>query len=460
MLSADQLLAVLWKRRWTFLLTFALVVAGASAVIFTSQKVYRTSSYLLVSAKLTSGSDFEATQTTQVLTKTFAELMQTRTLADEVAERLPFETSGQALGKSVEIEPISQSQLIAITAEESSPERAKLVADTYAEAFVARAKRLSELGSAAASVSLAEPAAIISNPARPRPKLYLAIASLLAAFVAAAVAFLRQRFDQRLEVDGATIELFGLPILGRIPSRKTDDIRNDPHLADAFRLVLANLTFANLGRRPRSLAVVSAGEGEGKSTTAVSIARAATELGAKVLLVDGDLRRPGLTSMMKTELPSTGPGFSSLLLNPERLGASLESGNDGLLQFVAAGPIPPNPAALLGSSGLTRFEAEAKELVELVVLDTPPLLVGADASLISAHAEGVILVVDASKTKRAALLQAIEQLRRAQSNVLGVILNKMPESGASYYYSSDEAGPSEEAEESFSGRGKSEPLRT
>lgn len=457
MLSADQLLAVLWKRRWTFLLTFALVIAGASVVVFTSPKVYRTSSYLLVSAQLASGNDFEASQTTQVLTKTFAELMQTRTLADEVAERLPFETSGQVLGKSVKVEPIAQSQLIAITAEESSAERAKLVADTYAEAFVDRAQELSEIG----SVTLAEPAAIISNPARPRPKLYLAIASILAAFAAAAVALLRQRFDQRLEVDGATTELFDLPILGRIPGRKGDDVRNDPHLADAFRLVLANLTFANLGSRPRSLAVVSAGQAEGKSTTAISLARAATELGAKVLLVDGDLRRPGLTTMMKTELPSVGPGFSSLLLTPERLGHSLlESDGDALLQFVAAGPIPPNPAALLGSPGLTRFVAEAKELFELVVLDSPPLLVGADASLISAHAEGVILVVDASKTKRTALLQAIEQLRRAQANILGLILNKTPETGTSYYYTSDDAGRSEEGEESFSRPGKSESLRT
>lgn len=456
-LTVDQLLLVLWKRKWTFLLTFVLVVAAAAAVTFTMAKRYEASSYLLVASSRTAASDFEATQTNQVLSKTYAELLQTRNTADAVAAELPFPATGPGLQHEVDVQPIPQSQLIRITVEESSPERAKEIADTYARVFVERVEALGG-PSDAVQVTIGENAALETIPVRPRPKLYLAIGILFGLFLAAGAALLRQRLDQRLELESGTTELLGLPILGRVPQRGTSrkDEPLDPRLADAFRLVLANLTFANLGVRPRTLAVVSAGEAEGKSTTALNVARSAVELGARVLLADGDLRRPGLTAMLREESREAGPGFSSLLLSPERLGSVL--GEDrGAIRFVPAGPLPPNPAALLGSDGLREFERAARELYDLTVIDTPPLLVGADASLVAAQTEGVVLVVDASRTKRTALTQAVDQLQRAQANILGVIVNRSAESAGGYYYKSDKGDEPavEDDVEAFSGPSRS-----
>lgn len=434
MLSVDQILFVLWKRRRTFVATFALVLAGAAAVTFTLPERYESSSYLLVSSGRTSASDYEATQTNQVLSKTFAELLQTRNTADAVAGTLSFPVSGPALQSSVQIEPIAQSQLIRISAQADSAERARETADAYASVFVERVEDDAVGASTSVDIVVAERAALELDPVRPRPLLYLLIGTILALFAAAAAALLRNRLDQRLEIPDGVTELLGLPVLGRIPQRGARAER-DAQLADAFRLVLANLTFANLGGRPGSLAVVSAGEGEGKSTCALNIARSATELGTRVLLVDADLRRPGLTKLLGEEAAPT-PGFSSLLLTPERVRSELED-SDASLHFVAAGPIPPNPAGLLGSDGLTHFERVGKELYDLVIFDTPPLLVGADASLISTHSEGVILVVDPSRTRRAPLAQAVDQLRRAQTNILGIIVNRVSETSAGYYYTSD-----------------------
>jgi len=431
MLSADQLLLVLWKRKWTFLVTLVLVVAGAAAITATMSKVYEASSYLLVASVRTAGSDFEATQTNQVLSKTYAELLQTRNTAEAVAERLPFAVQVTELQGVVEVQPITQSQLIRIRAEAGSADKAQTIANTFAETFVDRVDSLDPAGEGSVRITLAEPAVLEPSPIRPRPKLYLALGIMLGFLAAAGASLLRNRLDQRVEIGADTIDVLGIPVLGRIP-RGSRAKGLDRH-ADAFRLVLANLTFTNLGVRPRTIAVVSPSESDGKTTCAFNIARSAAEIGTRVLLVDGDLRRGGLTTLLKERFDGTEVGLSSLLVTPNGISRALTAKGDTPFVVVGAGPTPPNPAALLGSPGLTEFEGAARDLFELVVFDTPPLLVGPDASLIATKTEGVVLVVDATRTRRTALTQAVDQLRRTQANILGVIVNRAGE-GSSYYY--------------------------
>src|SRR5687768_6735180 len=138
MLSIDQLAAIVWKRKVTFVVTFLLVLGGAAAVTFMLPKVYRTGAYLYVTAGRQAASDFEQVQTNQVITRTVAELLQTRNTADDVASRLPFKGTGRNLQTTVEVELIAQSQLITVTAEASSPRRAQIIANTYARTFIDR----------------------------------------------------------------------------------------------------------------------------------------------------------------------------------------------------------------------------------------------------------------------------------------------------------------------------------
>jgi succinoglycan biosynthesis transport protein ExoP len=439
-LSIDRIFGVLWRRRWTFALTFALCLATVVAVTFSLPRVYETRSYLLVASSRQASSDYEATQTNQVLSKTYAELLQTRNVANTVAAQLPFSISGAELQESVRVKPISQSQLIAITASASSALRAKVIADSYARVFVERVSELTAERAVTARVTLAETAPLVSDPARPRHVLNIAVGTLLALMLGGLVALLREHRDQRIELEGDTSELFGVPIIGRVPAGSTSLRRAfpgaekyDAALSESFRLVLANLAFVNLGTRPSSVAVVSAGESEGKSTCSINVARAAAELGVSVALIDGDMRRPGLSRT--TEENRWRPGFSTLLLKDS--GSTLsEVAIDTphpSLTFVPSGPIAPNPTALLGSGRLREVESIAKTLFELVIFDTPPLLVGADGYLIAAATEGVILVVDASRTPRDAALQAVTQLRRAQVNLLGVVINRVPHARNQFY---------------------------
>ena len=440
-MSADNVLAALWRRRVTFLATFAVTLAAAAAVTFSLPKVYSTVAYLLVSPSQTAGSEFERTQVSQALIKTYAELIQTRNVADAVARALPFPSSGRELERTLQVSPVAESQLLEITAEGPSPERAQTIANAYAEVFIARSGR--RVAAAGSAVSVAEPAPLVTAPSRPRPDLYLLVGAALAIAAGAAAALLRERLDQSIPISSTTTEVFGLSILARVPAVSSKALAPTigashamarARVDEAFRLLIANLTFVGLDGRPRTVAVVSAGEGEGKSTCALNLTREAAALGMEVLLVEADVRRPRLLGRLGLEgEPGTGlTGALSRSLPLEQVRLSSPSAGVSVLP---AGPLPPNPAALLSSPAMSALDREARDRFDLVVYDTPPVAVGADASVIAARADAVILVIDAGHTSRAGVSRAIDQLRRAQATLLGVVVNRSEDSlDADYSY--------------------------
>ncbi|MFP5319117.1 MAG: polysaccharide biosynthesis tyrosine autokinase [Acidimicrobiia bacterium] len=442
MLNAEQLLAVLWKRRVTFLATFAVVVGAVAAVTFSLPNVYSTSSYLWVNSTRGTATDFEATQMNQILTKTYAELLQTRTMAVAVASKLPYSASPGLVESSVAVSPISQSQLIQIRAESSSPRQAQQLADTYAEVFIDRVGPLNESTGVEGRVSLAERASLPQEPIRPRPGLYLLVGTLLAAFLATVAATLRHRLDRRIDIESSTTHILGLPIIARIPELASagsggsaDGGENRmEYFSDAFRLLYTNLTFADGTDSPRSIAVVSANPSEGKSTVCMRLGQTAAELNLRVALVDADLRRPRLSSMRDTQ---SGKGLSTLLEKFQPLSLTdVAIPFDGTaMKIIPSGPLPPNPTGLLRRQRLTELTTRAKNLFDLVIFDTPPISVGADASLVATTTDMVILVIDSRSTRHSDVVQAIEQLQRAKANVLGVVLNRLePNAGAYYRY--------------------------
>lgn len=445
MLTADQLLTTLWRRKVTFLLAFVLTLVAVAGVTYTQPKVYGATAYILVGSTRPAGSDFEASQANQVVLKTYAELLQTRSVSTDVAAALPFAMSSTGIEKAVSVAPISQSQLIRITVEMGDAGQAAVLANTYAEVFVRRADLLSTDTGGAVSSKLADRAVGDDQPIRPRPRLYVGIGTLLAALLAAGVAVVRDRFDQHLEIEAEAIELFGIPILARVPEQPPATLRAltrfgggsapDSILSESFNLLLTNIVFAGLGTtQAKSIAVVSAGEGEGKSTCCIGLTRAAVNLDFEVLLVDGDLRRRHLSAMLGLDDPDR--GFSQLLADGgSRWKTDIGDPLAPRLHVLAAGNHVDRPTSLLSGS-IQAFERWAARAYSVVVFDTPPVAVGADASLIAAATEEVLLVVNVRNAKRGALQQTIEQLRRVHANVIGVVLNRTdPSSGPQSYYS-------------------------
>jgi polysaccharide biosynthesis transport protein len=440
-----DLLAVLWRRKWVALAAFVAVVGGVAALTASLPKVYATTAYMLVNPSRPAQSDFEQTQISEALLTTYAELLQTQTVADEVTRRLGTDAEGEGnLKDAIAVEGVTDSQLLKITGEASTPRMAQAITNTFTQVFQERTRELAQSDASAGRATVAEPASLPDQPERPRPKLYLAAGTLLGLLAAAGMALLAQRLDQRLDITDSMTEVLGLPILGRIPQGPASGLEAQPEgsrgaraSAEAFRLLLANLAFANMGERPRTVAIVSSDEQEGKSTTALNLSRSAAELSLATLLVEADLRRPSLAKKVGGMVGSR-LGLSGVLVRRSTVSEATWPMAQQGLDLLPAGALPPNPAALLGGNSLRDFDAEVREHYDMVVYDTPPLSVAADASLVSSITDGVLLVVDERRTHRKLAAQAVAQLRRVQANILGVVINRADLGGyAAGYYAAD-----------------------
>ena len=437
--SANQLLAVAWRRRFTLILTAACVLAAVAAVTFSLPKTYSTSAYLVVNTTKPTTSDFEAQQVSQVDTQTAAQLLQSRNTADVVARRLPFHMTASDVQSKTSISAIAQTQLVLITAEGSSPSRAQTLANTYADAFTQTTAPTISF----ARITVTEPAPLVTVPSGPRVTIFLAVGAILALAAGLGAAVLRERLDRRVRIERSDTELMGLPVLAQIPDvpsrrwrRGAGPDRRDPAFLEGFRWVFANLSFVNGGQRPAVVAIVSAGEREGKSTVSQALAAAAEEsLGSGVVLVDADLRRPSLSG-------PPGVGLADFLSNPSRyeFDELVREGPGTIPSLIPAGRQRANPPALLGGSALREFLAGARDRWEFVILDTPPLRAGADANLIASVADGAVLVLNGAGSQAASVRWSVEQLRRAGVTVLGVVINRSEEPGALPYYGRERSG--------------------
>jgi non-specific protein-tyrosine kinase len=191
-----------------------------------------------------------------------------------------------------------------------------------------------------------------------------------------------------------------------------------------------NLQFVDIEHHLSSVVVTSAVIGEGKSTTACNLALALAEAGSRVVLVEGDLRRPRVDEYLGLE---RAVGLTNVLLGEVALEDALQPFGANRLQVLPSGPLPPNPSELLGSSAMQSLLDRLEQVADLVVIDAPPLLPVADASVLGALASGVLLVVDASKTRRDAVRHAADQVRSVGGTLLGAVLTQLPIKGPEAY---------------------------
>ncbi len=194
--------------------------------------------------------------------------------------------------------------------------------------------------------------------------------------------------------------------------------------AEAYRTLRTNIEFAAVDSPVHTLLVTSSSPGEGKTVTACNLAVAFAQAGRRVILVDADLRKPGVNGMFR--LPNS-KGLTSLLRTDDTDGRERGPADGaGRPAVVTTGPLPPNPAELLGSQRMRAVLEQLSRGVDLLVVDSPPLRAFADAAILSSFLDGTVFVVDASVSRRRAVRQGREALTRAAAHMLGVVLNRVP----------------------------------
>lgn len=203
-------------------------------------------------------------------------------------------------------------------------------------------------------------------------------------------------------------------------------------ISEQYKTIRTNIEFSSsVNETIRSIVVTSSGPGEGKSTTVANLAVVFAQQGKKVLLIDTDMRKPTVHYTFRQDNTI---GLTNVLSKQTELNKAVSKSDIENLYVLTSGPIPPNPAELLGSKAMDELLNQCVQTFDLVLFDTPPVLAVTDAQILSNKCDGSILVVRSNETVVEAANKSKELLLAAQAKLLGVVLNDKNQKEHSYYY--------------------------
>lgn len=416
-----------------------LLTAGGITYLTTPQ--YEAKLQLFVS---TQSSDFDisalvqGSSFSQQRVKSYAQIIPSPTTLEPVIKKLGLDVKPENLAKRVKASAPLDTVLINVTVTDESAAMAARIANTIGDEFSLFVNEL-ELSKADDSppikVSVVKRASIPESPATPRTALNLLLGLVLGFGLGVGVAILRQLFDNSIKSEN---DLDQTPLLGAIGF--DGDATEKPLITqlnrfssrtESFRQIRTNLQYLRAEQPPKVIAISSALPGEGKTSTSINLSISLAQSGFKVALIEADLRRPKTYSYLG--IPKEEKGVSEVLSGKEegKLEARIERllksfSKDFELSFLASGAIPPNPSELLDSQTFDDLIAYFKQRFDFVIIDCPPALPVADASIVSTKVDGVIVVIEAGKTRKNQFFGVREGITQVGGVVLGAILNKIP----------------------------------
>jgi len=434
------------RRSWIIVVALAVIggagayfVSNAQTPIFTSSaSVYFALRQGTTSTDLNQGSAY-----TQAQMLSFAALATSSITLDRVIDDLGLDISSQDLARNIKVSIPQNTVILDIASSSTSPAGAARVANSVAsnlaEVVVELAPSTKNFG-ATVSARVIEPAVaptVQASPNKTRDTLLGVILGLLVGLVGCVLFAL---LDTRIRSADALGRTTALPLLGQIGRFPlAGDLRpamvRAPNGAEAesYRRVRAGLRLASVHRDVRIILVTSGLFGEGKSTLSVNLALAMAETGARVLLVDADLRRPRVAKFFGLE---GAVGLTAVLSGSVALEDARRRYGTTTLDLLLSGDVPPIPSELLSSSKMSQVLQEMASKYDVVIVDTAPVLAVPDAALLSQHADLTLLVVSAVQTRQAQVARAIRSLEIAGARISGVVLNRvrMPRRRDAYYY--------------------------
>ncbi len=329
---------------------------------------------------------------------------------------------------------LNQAQLAYVEAVGSSPADSARVAalsravDLKQEVYTAllqqyeRTRVAEELRTNA--LTIVEPAILPREPSKPNWMTNLILGGLVGLVAGAGLAFLFERLDTRVQSTDEIEELTALPTLGRIPY-----VRKGPaHVflgdaipaQEAYHRLQAKLEARVQADGLRSILITSPEPGEGKSAIVANLAQALANAGRRVVVVDANLRRPIMHQILDV---SNKVGLSNVLSQEWTVKEAVQTTRTPGVWVLTSGTPHPNPAQLLNSAGMPSLFEELAAPFDVILLDSPPVLAVADATLLAPLVDGVLLTVGRAQTKRDSIEAAIEQLAGVQARLLGVVVN-------------------------------------
>jgi len=309
------------------------------------------------------------------------------------------------------------------------------------QSLMQRAKETSVTGELKSSnVRVVDRAEIPRQPVSPRGLLSLVLALVGGSFLACGLVFFFEYLDNRIKTPEEVEARLGLPAIGLIPAlgknwRNVEPLLSNgvpPDFAEAFKALRTNVLFSAADKGCRVVVVTSSGPGEGKTIVASNLAIGVAYAGQRVLLVDGDLRRPRVHQVFGVEQE---PGLSNALVGDAKASDAVRRTDVAGLCVLTAGRVPPNAAELLGSRRFKELLASIRGQFDWVVIDSPPVMAVTDPNILASLSDSVVFVIGAEMTGYQIARRAVEQLERARAVFAGGVLNRVQIQRHSYYYS-------------------------
>ena len=382
--------------------------------------------------------------TTDAILSTYANWMTQSPILNSVNSQLGLGLRPEDLVKQIKVTPQTNTLLLDVAVQDTNPARARDIANALVADFI---QVVNEAQTSSASSSPAtdklivtSPAVLPDRPVLPNKTLDVAIAFAVGLLVAIGLAFLLDYLDQSIKSDDQLIERLGLIPIGHIAyvpmanAKRSELVALDAHSpsSEAFKALRTSMLFSAVNQRLNAVVITSAELGEGKSRTAANLAIALAQAGHTTLLVDADFRRP---SQHRLFGQVRNIGLSNLIIRDTTEDDAIKSvENVPNLSLLPSGPTPPNPSELLGSARMMELMSDLMRKFAYVIVDTPPVNAVTDASILAASASATIIIVEHGKTTWPALTHAKQMLDRVKANTIGVVLNKVRASSATYYY--------------------------
>ncbi len=431
-------------RRWPSIVALTLIGVAIAAGLFSSA----TPRFAAHADVLIGPPPGESTRAVAPRTvSSYAHVLGGRTIAGRVVKSLGLSASVGSTDRRIDAEVLPKTSVLRVTAESDNSQTASRIAQESAEQFVTWLKDnqaanvpddpKGDTPNTALTASVVEAAATPSEsfyPSRPR---WLAIGAGLGLLVGLVFAAWRELADRSIHTPSELEELAGAPVLGAMAYDRTaastpliTSLGTHHPRFEAVRILRTNLQFLDVDRDHKVITITSSLAGEGKSTTACNLAIALAQTGTRVVLVEGDLRRPRVSEYLSIE---KSVGLTTVLVGRVALDAAMQQAGTPGLDVLTSGALPPNPSEILQTKAMTALVAELRHRYEVVLIDAPPLLPVTDASLLASISDGAILVVRHGSTGREQVRTATDRLQAVGARLLGTVLNMSPARELSRY---------------------------
>jgi capsular exopolysaccharide synthesis family protein len=394
---------------------------------------------------------------------TYVQLIKTDRLTSRVAKDINNDMTAEQIGATISAAGDLNTVLLTATITDTSPARSLQIATSISTQFV---ELVSEVESGASGTAPAVRLDVVNGPTlnptavAPEPIRNIGLGLVLGLLLGIGLAVLRDTMDKSVRSVDDVQDAAGAPVIAAIPfdeEAKKSPLILDSHTksirAEAFRQLRTNLQFIEAAKPIKVIVLTSSVSEEGKSSTAANVAVTFAEANFRVLLIEGDLRRPRVADYLGLE---GSLGLTNVLAGQVALGDVLQRWGRGGLTVLASGSVPPNPSELLGGDSMARLMKTLRDSFDMIIIDTPPLLPVTDGAILAAAADGAVMVVRHGSTTKIQVATAVRSLTAVDARLLGCVLNMVPTKGVDAYgygsaYYEDHHGSREKLDQHVSG---------